>query len=229
MYVYALLRADALPIALPPGLQAPLAIVKAGPLAAIVEPGLTAQLLPTAEAPLIQAVLHHDRVLCEIFQQTTILPLRFGRCFVSDASLQQYLQGQAELHLQQLAALAGLAEYTIKLAPLPPAAPESELPSSTGGRAYFLAKKQRYQTLQQQQTQQQEERQALLAAIAQSFPAVLPESATETGNTIYLLASRNRVDWQDPWQAWQHQCPHWQLTCQGPFPPYHFLSHSLTT
>lgn len=224
MYVYALLRTDALPIELPPGLQAPLAIVSAGPLAAIVEPGLTAQLLPTTEAPLIQAVLHHDRVLCTVFAQTTVLPLRFGRCFVSEASLQQYLQNQAEPHLQQLTALAGLAEYTIKLIPLLPAATEPELPSTTGGRAYFLAKKQRYQTLQEQQTQQQQERQALLSAIAQSFPYVLPEAEAEIGNTVHLLASRNLEDWQEHWQAWQNQSPHWQLTCQGPLPPYHFLS-----
>lgn len=224
MYVYALLRTDALPIALPPGWQAPLAIVQAGPLAAIVEPGLTAQALPTADAPLIQAVLHHDRVLCAVFAQTTVLPLRFGRCFVSAASLQQYLRDQAKPHLQQLAALEGLAEYTLKLTPMPLAVAEPEQPSTTGGRAYFLAKKQRYQTLHHHQTQQHQEWQALLAAIAQTLPHVLPESEAQTSHTIHILASRDPANWQEHWQAWQNQCPHWQLSRQGPFPPYHFPS-----
>ncbi len=224
MYVYALLRADAEPIVLPPGWQAPLVLIKVGALAAIAEPGLTADGLPTAEAPLIQAVLHHDRVVCEIFEQTTVLPLRFGRCFVSEASLRQYLQTQAALHLQQLDALTGLAEYTIKLKPITPPVNEPELPSTIGGRQYFLAKKQRYQTLQQQQAQQQSERQALLSAIAQTFPYVLPDTEAEAANTIHILASRPPSDWQAIWQTWQDQCPHWQLSYEGPLPPYHFLT-----
>ncbi|WP_448562583.1 GvpL/GvpF family gas vesicle protein [Trichothermofontia sp.] len=223
MYVYALLWAAAQPLTLPPGLQAPLVVVEAGALAAIAEPGLTADRLPTEEAALIQAVLHHDRVVCELFQQTPLLPLRFGRCFVSEASLKQYLQTQAPVHLQQLDALAGLAEYTLKLVPLPLLTNEPELPSSSRGRQYFLAKKQRYQTLQQQQTQQQMERQALLRAIAQTFPRVLPDSEAETANTLHFLASRDPADWQALWQDWQALCLHWQLTYQGPLPPYHFL------
>jgi len=224
MYVYALLHTDALPIALPPGWQAPLVVVRAGSLAAIGEPGLLASALPTAEGPLIQVVLHHDRVLCDLFQQTTILPLRFGRCFVSEARLQQYLQDQAEPHLQQLAALAGLAEYTLKLIPLTPPEAEREVLSAAGGREYFLAKKQRYQTRQDQQAQQQAERQALLTAIGQTFPWVLPDAEVAAANTIHILASRNPQDWQETWQAWQDQCSHWQLTREGPLPPYHFLT-----
>ena len=50
-------------------------------LAAVVEPELALETIEQDDSQLIQAVIGHDRVIQTLFQQITVLPLRFGTCF----------------------------------------------------------------------------------------------------------------------------------------------------
>ncbi|NJL22740.1 MAG: hypothetical protein HC895_21050 [Leptolyngbyaceae cyanobacterium SM1_3_5] len=107
-------------------------------LIAIVEPELNLELLQRSDEQLMQAVLNHDRVLRELFEQTTLLPLRFGTCFVSEAGLVEHLQTHQQAYQGKLAALSNQVEYSLKCSPI--FLPEAAIDPDLKGKDYFLAK-----------------------------------------------------------------------------------------
>ncbi len=116
-YIYGFLSTPATVLELPIGIKdRVLAIAHAG-VSALVEPQVSLESLQNDDERLIQAVLSHDRVICEVFRQTTILPLRFGTCFVSKESLVTHLESHAEEYLEKLRQLNGKAEYILKFIP----------------------------------------------------------------------------------------------------------------
>jgi hypothetical protein len=227
MYTYAFLPNPAVPLDLPVGIVSSLKLISEGKVAALVEPELVVEPLQQDEERLIQAVLCHDRVIRQVFEQTAVLPLRFGTCFVSHQGLQEHLQAHALEYSQKLTDLQGKAEYTLKLSPLELTEPllSSDL-SDLKGKDYFLAKKQRYQTLAEQQQQQQSEFQQIVGAIAASYPdRVFGESKAKDGvERVYLLCDRQEEPaLHQHLKDWQVQCRHWQLELGTALPPYHFV------
>ncbi len=79
IYVYALLVPTASPLVLPLGMERDIELVYSSGLAAIIEPEISLEAIQATDERLLQAVLNHDRVIRELFQQTPLLPLRFGR------------------------------------------------------------------------------------------------------------------------------------------------------
>ena len=78
LYTYAFLKTPTEKLKLPVGITNPVLLITSGTLSAVVEPEVCLDTLQNDEECLIQAVLCHDRVIYELFQQTTVLPLRFG-------------------------------------------------------------------------------------------------------------------------------------------------------
>lgn len=225
MYVYAFLPTPTAALALPPGFAgATVRVISQGPLAAIAEAIPSVEALQRDDEHLMQAVLSHDRVIRSLFAQISLLPLRFGTCLASEAALLQYLIEHAQEHLQTLQHLAGKAEYCISLTPLE-APPEPAIaPEDTTGKAYFLAKKQRYQAQTERQRQQIADKEHLLEAIAQHYGDLRraePKAGTER---VYLLVDQaQELELQRQVQTWQTQTPHWSLLLGEALPPYHFL------
>ena len=89
LYTFAILLAP-LPEATPLGINGkPIQYLSRDRLVAMIEPDVDIEglkLLPEQE--LMQAIIHHDRLVCELFEQRTLLPLRFGTAFVSIAALE---------------------------------------------------------------------------------------------------------------------------------------------
>lgn len=223
MYTYAFLNTPTHTLELPQGIEGVLELISCDRLSALVEPKLSFEALQENDAQLVEAVLTHDRVIRELFQQTPLLPLRFGTCFVSAEGLLAHLQTHNQEYLEKLALFGSKVEYTLKLTPLPLAV-ESALPTETQGREYFLAKKRRFQSQFEQQQQQTNEWQALVQAIALTYPNPVLGEAQDGSQRVYLLVSQqDEPQLYDYLEAWQAQCPHWELTLSEALPPYHFV------
>jgi len=221
IYTYAFL--DATPESLPEGFKQPLRGVNIDGVTAVIEPDLAIAPLKENDELLVRAVVNHDRVIRELFEQSTLLPLRFGTCFPSPEDLQEHLQTNAERYRDRLSRLQGKAEGVLRLVPLPYAA-NSPLPEA-GGKAYFLAKKRQYQEQVEYQHRQKQERELLRQAIARYYPDIFLGEPREDGvERLYVLVERDaRDELQRRMGEWEAQCPSWELSLEVPLPPYHFV------
>lgn len=226
MYIYAFIKAPQTPLELPQGIAGKLQVLIVENLAAIVEPDLTLQkieIILEEDRLLQRAYVSYGLVICEIFRQTTLLPLKFYHCFADSESLIQHLSEHQVTYLQQLERLEGKGEYILRLTPQP--IPEPVIDYTAKGRDYFLAKKQRYQFQQDFKTQQAQELDLLLEAITQVYPDTITSDCSSESPKIYLLVHQQAVDLLHQHQAtWQKLAPRWNLTLGEAIPPYDFLS-----
>ena len=225
MYTYAFFKTPIIPLAaLPDGIAGTVQIINSDDLSALVEPGLALEALQEKDDLLVQAVLAHDRVICELFRQTTVLPLRFGTSFASLERLLAQLSSHRDEYLSKLSQVEGKAEYTLKLTPVELSSEPSSTETETQGRDYFLAKKRRYQTQLERQNQQQAERQQVMEAIASTYPNLVLGEAQGSVERIYLLCDRQEEPLlQQHLQGWEALCSQWQLHLGEALPPYHFV------
>jgi hypothetical protein len=222
MYTYAFLHTPAAPLILSTGISGTLQTVKADRLVAVVEPELTVDTLQTSDEQLMQAVLKHDRIICDLFAQTTVLPLRFGTYFVSEEALLAHLTDRQAQYLDQLAQLDGKAEYLLKL--IPKQEPDTPIAPGLKGKDYFLAKKQRIQEQAAWQQQQQIERSNLMQYLTEAGVLHQVAESREGMDRLYLLGDRGGEEkLQTLLAKWQEQCFRWELDLSGALPLYHFV------
>jgi len=222
MYMYALLKTSEKSLALPMGIVGELQLIGTAGVSALAEPGLLIDEIRQQDDRLMQAVIRHDQILQAIFQQTTLLPLRFGTQFTSAALLFSHLETHSQSYLARLEQLTGKAEYTLKLTPHELPEEPGEL-SETKGRDYFLAKKQRYQAQHAQQQQQLAELAHLKQAIVQRYPAQLDDEPHDGIHRWHLLAPHPAPLLLEQFQTWQASYPSWELHLSEALPPYHFV------
>lgn len=221
LYTYAFL--DATLDCLPEGFEHPLEGIEVDGVTAVVEPDLAIAPLKENDEVLMRAVVNHDRVIRELFEQRTLLPLRFGTCFPSAKDLQDHLQTNAPRYRDRLKQLQGKAEGVLRLMPLPYSA-TTPLPEA-GGKAYFLAKKRQYQEQVEYQHRQKQERELLRQAIARHYPDIFLGEPREDGmERLYILIERDAgTALENYMEMWEAQCPSWELSLEVPLPPYHFV------
>jgi hypothetical protein len=221
-YTYAFLETPAAVLDLPVGIGVSVLLISHAGVSALVEPEVSLESLQNDDERLIQAVLSHDRVICELFRQTTILPLRFGTSFVSKESLLTHLEFHAEEYLEKLRQLNGKAEYMLKF--IPRTLDEPVITPEAGGRQYFLAKKQRYQTQQDFQIAQTAEWDRAVHLITQIYKSAIVVQPQGEEARIYLLVSRQDEPLlAEQFLAWQKACSRWELQLGEALPPYHFI------
>ncbi|MDZ8025316.1 MAG: GvpL/GvpF family gas vesicle protein [Nostoc sp. SerVER01] len=226
IYAYALLVPLASPLILPLGMERNTELVHSSGLAAIVESEISLEAIQATDERLLQAVLTHDRVIRELFQQTPLLPLRFGNGFNSVEKLLNHLEKHQEQYLETLTQLADKVEYTLKLSPCYLLDDSDTIDAK--GKAYLLAKKQRYQTQQAFQAQQCEQWELLNQLILKTYTNVICETQQPDVRQIHFLAQRNDSTLStQQFSLWQVQCSHWELALSEPLPPYHFLKKTL--
>ncbi|MBN4002796.1 GvpL/GvpF family gas vesicle protein [Nostoc sp. LPT] len=226
IYAYALLVPTASPLVLPLGMERNIELVYSSGLGAIVEAEISLEAIQAKDERLLQAVLNHDRVIRELFQQTPLLPLRFGSGFTSVEKLLNHLEQHQEQYLETLTQLADKVEFTLKATPCDLHDDSDTIDAR--GKAYLLAKKQRYQTQQAFQTQQCEQWELLNQLILKTYTNVICETRQPDVRQIHFLAQRNDSTLStQQFSLWQVQCSHWQLALSEPLPPYHFLKNTL--
>ncbi|MBF2083222.1 GvpL/GvpF family gas vesicle protein [Thermoleptolyngbya sp. C42_A2020_037] len=225
MYTYAFVLQSTESIVLPAGISGELMLLYERGVGAVVEPGLDLAMLEQSDERLMRAVLHHDQVIREVFEQVPVLPLRFGTQFVSQEKLLEHLHVNAAAYQATLTRLVGQAEYTLKLSPR---SPESSAPSPLAtagtGRDYFLAKKQQFQQQLDRQQQQQAELLKLKEAIAQDYPALQIDAPRDGIERLHLLVKRtDEALLHESLEEWRSRCPGWQMALSEALPPYHFV------
>ncbi|MBF2089068.1 MAG: GvpL/GvpF family gas vesicle protein [Synechococcales cyanobacterium K44_A2020_017] len=223
MYVYAFLKTPTTALELPEGLANSLQLVEQGALSAVVESQLDPDTIRAGDERFqLQAILSHDRVLQDLFQQTDVLPVPFGTFLVSLDALTQHLAAHQEVYVAKLQQVIHKAEYTLK-AHLHPLVLE-ELPESAKGKDYFLAKKRRYQQQETYRNQQQEQLAGLLEAIAQLGCPYHHSEPKDGVERIHILGDRDDHGYlQQQVEQWQMDCPLWELSLGAALPPYHFV------
>ncbi|MEE3717533.1 GvpL/GvpF family gas vesicle protein [Tumidithrix elongata RA019] len=199
----------------------PIACIQAGELVIALDPNLNVEALKeTTEEILLQAVLQHDRVICELYSQHNLLPLRFGTAFVSEAALREYLIVNQQELSDRLRGLEGYAEYLLKgKANLP----KPEMNGNLKGRDYLLAKREQYLQQQQVQVQLQSEVQELYGFMQQTSrvaPKLIQEA--EEAKAHLLLTPLQAEQLSQFLQTWQLLHSHWQFEMSDALPPYHF-------
>ena len=222
VYVYGVCRSQQAPTTLPLGLEQETQLVCVDDVAVIVEYGIDLEILQADDQRLLNAVLSHDRVVCDLFQQTTILPIRFGTQLASTEKLEAFISGEYQTYLDKLRALDQKCEYQIKLQPEAITLPES--PKNLKGKDYFLAKKQRLQHQTAAQVEQQTELVTLFEQIHHLFPDAVDTTNEDGTAKVYVLLSNDETSTlKQQAKQWQAEATYWNLSLSEALPPYHFV------
>ncbi|MBD2175961.1 GvpL/GvpF family gas vesicle protein [Pseudanabaena sp. FACHB-1998] len=198
-------------------------------LVAAIEPDVDMEalkLLP--EQSLMQAIVHHDRLICELFAHRTLLPLRFGTAFVSIEALDSYLKTESDRLLASLQRLDGYAEFLITGTAI---APKAEAATNLKGKDYLLAKRSLYLQQEQWRSQLQQEvldyRQTLTDCVNPAIYQPRFQQVETQGSEdvrVYALLPRSQFEQlQQTSRSWEEQHSHWQISWSDALPPYHFL------
>lgn len=222
MYIYAFLETPESPVCLPPGIAGELKLVSCDRLSVVVEPDLKPEAIQTADDDVqLQAILAHDRVLRELFIHRELLPVPFGTFLLSQDVLIDYLQAHSTEFLAKLDHVRNKAEYTLKLIPKELNVESDSAPLK--GKAYFLAKKRRYEAQVQQQTEQQQQLEQLVSLVAQQYPTVQGETKDGIGRIFLLGDRRQEAALLNHVQDWRDRCSLWEINISEALPTYHFV------
>jgi hypothetical protein len=222
VYAYAFLKTPTVALDLPLGIAQRVQLVEGNQISAVVELEVDVTQLQGDDARLVQAIVAHDRTLGDLFQQQCLLPLRFGTLFRSQEALQAHLMAREREYLEKLDRFAGQGEYILKCIPKPE--PEFELPESVRGKAYLLAKKQRYQASQDFRTQQAAEWDWIRTQVMDPYPEAIVSTLEDNTHRIFLLAAiQEEPLLNERVQTWQQACSAWELLLGDALPPYHFV------
>lgn len=213
LHIYALIKTPEITLDLPEGINEKVRLINWEKITAIAEPNINIETIKEDEEKLMQTVLNHDRVICHIFAQITVLPLRFGIGFVSEENLREHLKSNYATYLQKLTELTNKAEYILKFTPKEK--PEINISSELKGRAYFLAKKQQYQDQQEWEKEQDLQWQNLVKTITDKYPAIVIEGEEKK---IYLLGDKNQET------LILEEGEQWEINLTEGLPPYHFCN-----
>jgi hypothetical protein len=185
------------------------------------------KLLP--EPSLMQVIVQHDRLICELFDQRTLLPLRFGTAFVSVGALETYLKEEGDRLLASLERLDGYAEFLITGSAI---AQKVEAAATLKGKDYLLAKRSQYLQQEQWRSQLQAEvldyRQTITNGLnpdlyKPEFQHVETQGSEDV--RVYALLPRSQIGYlQEILRSWEEQHSHWQISWSNALPPYHFLN-----
>lgn len=221
-YTYAFFNTPDVSLSLPSGNLGELLLINGKNISAVVEPGISLELSQNNDEQVIKMVLAHDRVICELSRQITVLPLRFGTYFISEDTLLNHIESHAQEYQDKLNNIQGKNEYTLKV--IPQKVAEITKQSAANGRDYFLAKKQYYEQQKSFLAAQNEEKYHLINVITEIYQssAIVQDHAEEV--RLHLLVDRHKKALLlEQVLTWQEKCPHWNLILGEPLPPYHFI------
>lgn len=197
-------------------------------LVVAVEPDIDVQELDQAsEDRLLQAVLEHDRIICELFAYCALLPLRFGTAFVSEVALEDYLRSQQPVLKDRLQHLSGYAEYMLKGTCTPPTVlPSGQPQTELKGKNYLLAKRSQYVQQQEVRSQMQQDYEDLILFLnsPESKLQIVTPQGSENIRAFVLLTPIQAQTLSQSLVTWQIKHPDWQLDLSEALPPYHFAN-----
>lgn len=221
-YTYAFLKTSNISLTLPIGNVGQLFLIHGAGISAVVEQGICLESVQNNDEDVIKMVLAHDRVIRELFQQTTVLPLRFGTSFTSQATLLNYIEVHGQEYREKLEHIQGKTEYSIKL--IPQTFKEPVRATVGGGRDYFLAKKQYFEQQKTFLLSQTDEKSSLINLITEIYQSsVIVQNKGEEIRIYILVNDQDKAVFLEQFYTWQAACPSWDFFLGEGLPPYHFV------
>jgi Gas vesicle synthesis protein GvpL/GvpF len=222
LYTYAFIKTPTIPLFLPKGHTGKLFLINAFGISAVVEEGISLESVQNNDEQVIKMVLAHDLVIREIFQQTTVLPLRFGTSFASPGTLFNHIKFHAEEYREILDKIQGKTEYSLKL--VPRAFKEPVKSTVSVGRDYFLAKKQHFQQQTTFMIAQTDEKSSLINLITEMYQSSVVVQNQGDEIRLYILVNhQDKHLFLEQFMTWQETCPSWDFFLGEGLPPYHFV------
>ncbi|MDR3637644.1 MAG: GvpL/GvpF family gas vesicle protein [Isosphaeraceae bacterium] len=187
--------------------------------------------------PTVDEALAFAQVTAALHQQTTVLPLRYGCWFDSEADLESLLRRHRQAFVAALDELEGCDEVGLHVLPddvVPPPPvgtppPDSELPSdrSRPGTAHLERLRASYARSDSSRARGDVERARIRQAMEGLYRRCYldPSPAPGSGGLISLAFLVRRADlgpFRDAFESLQRQPGGDRLRWTGPWPPYHF-------
>ena len=180
-----------------------------------------------------ESAIAHDTVVRSIFNQTTLLPFRFGSV-VSEQQLRHYVATYKPALKKSLAHVRGCVQMDLRIIwrrsnPDIDQRPEKE--EQRPGTA-FLEKKRRELLGDEQQSAQKTELSSLLHGrlgdlIGDEHIELRPSSTAVLATVFHLVESANMQKYQEIVQEICNNRPELGIRLSGPWPPYSFVNIGL--
>lgn len=168
---------------------------------------------------------HNEVVAAAMDRAVTPVPARFGQWFPDENSAAAQVAGEAGRWLERLAALAGHAEYGIRVVEdVAAAAPDVHGSASVSGTEYMQELARR----RARQAERQERGARLARRIASRAAGLVTETSVETAETGTLLSVAHLVAWNaaeayhSAMRGLQGECGDLRFVFSGPWPPWSF-------
>ena len=214
IWVYGICERPELPAPSGRGLaQAPLEGLREGELLAVVSRHIS----PPGD-PARDALWAHERVVERIMADRAVLPMRFGSKLADDDALREVLAARQQEFLATLDRVRGRVEVSVR-AMQPLGAPRSP-PVTTSGREYLEAKLRNGRevaTLDEP-----------LASLAVEVSRQRSRAPEELLRASYLIEEAVLERFRGTVERLQRTHPAVAILCTGPWPPYSFVTTSVT-
>jgi hypothetical protein len=186
------------------------------------------------EEPLIQqkAGVDHARVIAACFQQSTVLPFRFGTIFHDDESLRKSIRSNQRQFQTNIEKLRGKAEMHLKILLDDCASREGEKKpcAEKVGREYLSNLRESASRLRERQTRARAvsfQMHRLFAPLDEEISCRLAESGKMLLDVAHLIDRKGVERYQNKFTTTVTQMRDCRMQVSGPWPPYHFV-HRLT-
>ncbi len=174
----------------------------------------------------------HARVIADCFQQSTVLPFRFGTIFHDDESLRKSIRSNQRQFLSNIDKVRGKTEMHLKIFVDDCCAREiARTPGAeTVGREYLTNLRETASRQRERQTRARAvsfQMHRLFMPLDEEVSCRLTESGKMVLDIAHLIERKHVERYQNKFASTSAMMRECQLQLSGPWPPYHFV-HRLT-
>ena len=179
-----------------------------------------------------KAGVDHARVIADCFQQSTILPFRFGTVFNDDESLRKSIRSNQRQFLGNIDKLRGKTEMHLKVVVDDCCAREIEKhsPAEGVGREYLTSLRENAARARERQTRARAvsfQMHRLFMPLDEEVSCRLTDSGKMVLDIAHLIERKSSERYQNKFSTTSAMMRECQMQISGPWPPYHFV-HRLT-
>jgi Gas vesicle synthesis protein GvpL/GvpF len=180
-----------------------------------------------------KAGVDHARVIADCFQQSTVLPFRFGTIFNDDESLRKSIRSNQRQFLSNIDKLRGKTEMHLKIFVDDCCGRElvrSHAAVETVGRAYLTNLRETAARQRERQTRARAvsfQMHRLFMPLDEEVSCRLTESGKMVLDVAHLIERKHVERYQNKFASTSAMMRECQMQISGPWPPYHFV-HRLT-
>jgi hypothetical protein len=180
-----------------------------------------------------KAGVDHARVIADCFQQSTVLPFRFGTIFNDDESLRKSIRSNQRQFLSNIDKLRGKTEMHLKIFVDDCCGRElvrSHAAVETVGRGYLTNLRETAARQRERQTRARAvsfQMHRLFMPLDEEVSCRLTESGKMVLDIAHLIERKHVERYQNKFASTSAMMRECQMQISGPWPPYHFV-HRLT-